>query len=101
MKKILFCNTDLLVRVFDEMPEEITKKNRKRFLELAETLCIDDKDSIVFISKENKKLNRAREVMENKGYKKFKYVTRSAAKEYIRAHMDKATAILQVHQDFE
>ena len=91
MKKILFCNTDLLVRVFDEMPEEITKENRKRFLELAETLCIDDKDSIVFISKENKKLNRAREVMENKGYKKFKYVTRSAAKEYISAHMDKAT----------
>ena len=42
MKKILFCNLDLLVKKFQELDPENSLKNRNEFLEYIDILCEDN-----------------------------------------------------------
>lgn len=83
MKKILFCNLDLLVIKFEGMDQNETQKNRNIFLEYINTLCEDDDNIVCFISREKNKLDSGKQFFDKNGYNKFKYKLRNNVKEFV------------------
>ena len=83
MKKILFCNLDLLVKGFAGWNPEISLKNRNDFLEYISILCKDNNNVVCFISRDKNKLNSGKEHFDKRGYNKFKYKLRDDAREYV------------------
>ena len=61
MKKILFCNLDLLVKGFAGWNPEIALTNRNEFLEYISILCEDNNNVVCFISRDKNKLNSGKE----------------------------------------
>lgn len=89
LKKVLFCNLDLLVRRFSGWDPEVSLKNRNEFLDYINTLCEDNDNIVCFISREPSKLKVAKEHFDKKGFDKFIYKLRDDAKRYITQHKDK------------
>lgn len=89
MKKVLFCNLDLLVKKFPEYNEEISLKKRNEFLEYIKILCEDNDNIVCFISRDQNKLNSGKEHFNKKGYNKFKYKLREDAREYVMQNRNK------------
>ncbi len=89
MKKVLFCNLDLLVIKFDGWDSEASLKNRNEFLDYVNTLCEDNDNIVCFISREPAKLKSAKKHFDAKGFGKFIYKLREDAKSYISQHKDK------------
>lgn len=83
MKKILFCNLDLLVKGFAGWNPEIALTNRNEFLEYISILCEDNNNVVCFISRDKNKLNSGKEHFDKRGYNKFKYKLRDDAREYV------------------
>lgn len=83
MKKVLFCNLDLLVKSFIGLDPEVSLKNRNEFLEYINTLCEDNDNVVCFISREQDKLDLGKQHFDDKGYTKFKYKLRDDAKEFV------------------
>ena len=84
MRKIFLCDTDLLVREFHELDDpHLTMEYRNYFLQFAEKLCVEEQDTIVFISREQIKLNRASATVRQHGYSHFYYCLRSEIKSKI------------------
>lgn len=83
MKKVLFCNLDLLVKGFTGWDPETSLKNRNEFLDYINTLCEDNDNVVCFISRDQNKLNSGKEHFDKKGYTKFKYKLRDDAREYV------------------
>ena len=77
MKKILFCNLDLLVKGFTGWDSEASLKNRNKFLEYANTLCEDNDNVVCFISRDQEKLNSGKKHFDEKGFNKFIYKLRT------------------------
>ena len=73
MKKILFCNLDLLVKGFARWNPEIALTKRNEFLEYISILCEDNNNVVCFISRDKNKLNSGKEHFDKRGYNKFKY----------------------------
>ncbi len=87
MKKILFCNLDLLVKKFQELIPENSLKNRNEFLEYIDILCEDNE--VYFISRDQEKLNSGKKHFDEKGYNKFKYKLRDSAKKFVMENKNK------------
>ena len=87
MKKILFCNLDLLVKKFQELDPENSLKNRNEFLEYIDILCEDNE--VYFISRDQEKLNSGKKHFDEKGYNKFKYKLRDSAKKFVMENKNK------------
>lgn len=83
MQKILFCNIDLLKKTFDNFDNSTLEETRDSFLEYAEALCANAENQIYFISIDQKKLNAAEKLFTDKGYKNFKFRTRTKAKDFV------------------
>ena len=73
MQKILFCNLDLLVKSFAGWNPEFTLNNRNEFLGYISILCRDNNNIVCFISRDQNKLDIAKEYFNQKGYNAFKY----------------------------
>lgn len=61
MQKILFCNLDLLVKSFAGWNPEFTLNNRNEFLGYISILCRDNNNIVCFISRDQNKLDIAKE----------------------------------------
>ena len=83
MKKILFCNLDLLVKGFTGWEPAASLKNRNKFLEYANTLCENNDNVVCFISRDQEKLNSGKKHFDEKGFNKFIYKLRNDAREYV------------------
>lgn len=89
MKKILFCNLDLLVKGFVGLDPETSLKNRNDFLEYVNTLCEDNENAVCFISREQDKLDLGKKHFDDYGYTKFIYKLREDAREYVMRNKNK------------
>ena len=83
MQKILFCNLDLLVKSFAGWNPEFTLNNRNEFLGYISILCRDNNNIVCFISRDQNKLDIAKEYFNQKGYNAFKYKLRDAARDFV------------------
>lgn len=88
MKKILFCNLDLLVKQFADIDMQIVLKNRNEFLNYINILCKDD-NIVCFISRDINKLNLGKEYFDKEGYKDFKYKLRENVKKFVEQNENK------------
>lgn len=89
MKKVLFCNLDLLVKGFTGWDPETSLKNRNEFLRYVNTLCEDNDNVVCFISRDQQKLNSGKKHFNEKGFHKFIYKLRDDAKEYVMKNKNK------------
>lgn len=83
MKKILFCNLDLLLKEFPGLNPKNSLKNRDDFLNYINILCEDHDNIVCFISRDQKKLNTAKKHFQDIGFNKFIYKLRDEAKNFI------------------
>ncbi|BFK61963.1 hypothetical protein I260019D6_12720 [Dorea longicatena] len=88
MKKILFCNLDLLVKKFADIDMQIVLKNRNEFLNYINILCKDD-NIVCFISRDINKLNLGKAYFDKEGYKDFKYKLRENVKKFVEQNENK------------
>lgn len=89
MKKVLFCNLDLLVKGFTGWNPETSLENRNKFLEYINILCADNDNIVYFISREQNKLDSGKKHFDSIGYTKFKYALRDDASEYVMQNKNK------------
>lgn len=82
MKKILFCNVDMLYK--DYGAHTIPPKNiyRDEFVSGIDELCSSEENFVYFISRDEKKLNTAKEFFSSK-YKNLNFVHRERAREFL------------------
>lgn len=89
LKKILFCNLDLLVRGFEGRNLESSIKNRDEFLKYINELCQNDDNIVCFISRDQNKLDEAKKHFDGMKYIKFIYELRKNAEEYIQQNKNR------------
>lgn len=77
MKKIIFCNLDLL-RLFSA-----AKQYCIDFRQYADQLCSDGNNLVYFISRDNSSLKKAQTVLESHGFTQFRYKNRNDVKSFI------------------
>lgn len=80
VKKVLYCNTDLLISKFDGIDLDYSLRNRDEFLQYANRLCTEESNDVVFISRDKTKLDQVKKTSESRGYSGFKYSLRDDAK---------------------
>lgn len=60
MQKILFCNLDLLEKEFEGYDQILSKTNRDEFVNYMVELSREDENIVCFISRDNTRLNSAK-----------------------------------------
>ncbi len=87
MEKTLFCSLDLVERAFTEYDSSQISTYRDEFLDLADKLCEDGGNTVVFVSRDQNRLNDNKQKLERKGYHRFKYSIREAVKNAARENV--------------
>ncbi len=80
MKKIIFANLDVLATIVNGCD---VGSYRDDFVRMAQALCLNGENVLVFESMHNDKLNQAKKVFDNSQYPYFKFMTRQEVKDFV------------------
>lgn len=83
MDKILFCNIDILAKRGDDCDGLYNVKNREKILHLLDVFVSQD-NQVVFMSHDNRRVSRAREWANGKGYNKFLFDNRNNVRTFVK-----------------
>ena len=114
MKKLIFCNLDLIKVALDvndyegisftDADKEKFKKKREKFIEKFHELSEDTDNKIYFYSRKADALKGYESLMKYNGYTNFVFKDRSALKEFVTSNKDKNNYFVFVgakNKDFE
>lgn len=86
MRKILFCNLDLLKRKFEGYDQVVSQKHRDKFLDCMVKLNSEDDNIVCFVSRNNTHLDLAKKHFDEYGYTNFKYKRRDEIRLFTQRH---------------
>lgn len=84
MRKILFCNLELLVKGFEGYDPVLSRINRDKFLKCMSELISEDENLVCFISRNNQQLNLAKNHFDKLGYTNFIYKNRENIRPFVQ-----------------